>query len=1082
MKMSNLKSLVEIERRFQRSVSINASLFSSEHSLEGYQLLPSCVSVLNTISEHVLRTNQRAFTITGAFGTGKSALGFYICCLSSPQEEIKERALSKLRDYSEYQDIKKVFSDKTYDVHVLVGKRGSIADDLNNELFGSRASSLSENIKDFNQSSGKNKLVIVDELGRYLSQDQFDNCAALQNLAEAINCEGSKIIFIGILHQNFTAYAQFSAEYQKLEWQKVQGRFLDTPLVSHSEETLRMLSSALKTISPNKGNREYSDKSIEITVNYLASLRKIDREKLTKTFQKTWPLNPIVSLLLGPLSKRGFWQNNRSVFNFLTSLEPFGFQDFLASTNEHSPSLYGPTELWTYLEANYGLIIASDPTERRNWSVALDCIARTEALDEPNSTKVIKTIALLFLFSAGSPLRSNFQVIRASLPELQDEEILRILGILKKKKIIVEKRHADYFSLFEGSDFDFDESYEKLSIAEISPSAVNQLLNLPTMVARRNYIETGCLRWFQCRIADKESLQRELKIDSKGAIGKLILWLGTDSEQELKELCANIEEYKNGVNLVGIPSNRKEILSMSVELQKINRMLQDPALEGDRIARLEVQSTYNTAEDRLNSLIGKAFQDARWLIDGTLFETIENSTALNKLLSDLCDQKYNFSLRLNNELVNRDELSPNIKRARKNLIQHMLTREGSENLGFEGMPPEAMIFLSLFEAKGAYVQTETDSYKFCLPENNSSLIELWKLTKEYLSGKAPVELTDLYELWAKEPFGIKKGLMPILLVFFYCLNKKTLTFYLEKTYQAEVSPELIDLILARPELIQLKNYSGGQRDSEITNALFDYLRKGDETLVESSPLSVARSLVRKVFLQPKWALSTARASSQSKRFCEEVLKASDPIDLLFDQLPAILGAGTAKEVEEKIIERFNELEELSSSLYREVKEYLLKELDALSEAEIEQRGAAIKGHSGDFRLEGFIGIVSSLNKTNIHGIESLLSFVTGKQKGRWSDFDLLKAKTAIAELSFKFRHLEALSSSENQNNSRKLLGIVSAGNSGRKEWVIDVSVTPSPKSVELASKINKLLAGLSREETLSVLIDTINQVEGKNNG
>ena len=1079
MKMSNLKSLVEIERRFQRSVSINASLFSSEHSLEGYQLLPSCVSVLNTISEHVLRTNQRAFTITGAFGTGKSALGFYICCLSSPQEEIKERALSKLRDYSEYQDIKKVFSDKAYDVHVLVGKRGSIADDLNNELFGSRASSLSENIKDFNQSSEKNKLVIVDELGRYLSQDQFDNCAALQNLAEAINCEGSKIIFIGILHQNFTAYAQFSAEYQKLEWQKVQGRFLDTPLVSHSEETLRMLSSALKTISPSKGNREYSDKSIQITVSYLASLRKIDREKLTKTFQKTWPLNPIVSLLLGPLSKRGFWQNNRSVFNFLTSLEPFGFQDFLASTNEHSPSLYGPTELWTYLEANYGLIIASDPTERRNWSVALDCIARTEALDDPNSTKVIKTIALLFLFSAGSSLRSNFQVIRASLPELQDEEILRILSILKKKKIIVEKRHADYFSLFEGSDFDFDESYEKLSIAEISPSAVNQLLNLPTVVARRNYIETGCLRWFQCRIADKESLQRELKIDSKGAIGKLILWLGTDSEQELKELCANIEEYKNGVNLVGIPSNRKEILSMSVELQKINRMLQDPALEGDRIARLEVQSTYNTAEDRLNSLTGKAFQDARWLIDGTLFETIENSTALNKLLSDLCDQKYNFSLRLNNELVNRDELSPNIKRARKNLIQHMLTREGSENLGFEGMPPEAMIFLSLFEAKGAYVQTGTGSYKFCLPENNSSLIELWNLTKGCLSGKAPVELTALYDLWAKEPFGIKKGLMPILLVFFYCLNKKTLTFYLEKTYQAEVSPELIDLILARPELIQLKNYSGGKRDSEITDALFDYLRKGDETLVESSPLPVARSLVRKVFLQPKWALSTARASSQSKRFCEEVLKASDPIDLLFDQLPAILGARTAKEVEEKIIERFNELEELSSSLYREVKEYLLKELDALSAAEIEQRGTAIKGHSGDFRLEGFIGIVSSLNKTNVHGIESLLSFVTGKQKGRWSDFDLLKAKTAIAELSFKFRHLEALSSSENQNNSRKLLGIVSAGDSGRKEWVIDVSSTPSPKSVELASKIGKLLEGLSREETLSVLIDTINQVEGE---
>ena len=59
------------------------------------------------------------------------------------------------------------------------------------------------------------------------------------------------------------------------------------------------------------------------------------------------------------------------------------------------------------------------------------------------------------------------------------------------------------------------------------------------------------------------------------------------------------------------------------------------------------------------------------------------------------------------------------------------------------------------------------------------------------------------------------------------------------------------------------------------------------------------------------------------------------------------------------------------------------------------------------------------------------------------------------------------------------MGIVSAGDSGRKEWVIDVSSTPSPKSVELASKIGKLLEGLSREETLSVLIDTINQVEGE---
>ena len=89
--MNKLKSLVEISRRFQRSVNISADLTESGQVLEGYELMQSGVNVISSLSDFYRNTEQRAFTITGAFGVGKSALGLFICSLfSNNQENLKD--------------------------------------------------------------------------------------------------------------------------------------------------------------------------------------------------------------------------------------------------------------------------------------------------------------------------------------------------------------------------------------------------------------------------------------------------------------------------------------------------------------------------------------------------------------------------------------------------------------------------------------------------------------------------------------------------------------------------------------------------------------------------------------------------------------------------------------------------------------------------------------------------------------------------------------------------------------------------------------------------------------------------------
>ena len=73
-----------------------------------------------------------------------------------------------------------------------------------------------------------------------------------------------------------------------------------------------------------------------------------------------WPLHPAVACLLGPISRRRFGQNQRSLFGFLNSSEPHGFQDFLR--RESKDALYSTDRLWDYLRANLEPSILASPT------------------------------------------------------------------------------------------------------------------------------------------------------------------------------------------------------------------------------------------------------------------------------------------------------------------------------------------------------------------------------------------------------------------------------------------------------------------------------------------------------------------------------------------------------------------------------------------------------------------------------------------------------------------------------------------------------------------------------------------------
>src|SRR5262249_29641513 len=142
-------------------------------------------------------------------------------------------------------------------------------------------------------------------------------------------------IFVTILHQAVDRYTAQISPSRRQEWAKVQGRFEDVAFEEPTEQILRLMSDAIGHTGPEPFRKALDQQGGELGAELWALKTRIgglEKREFVDLFARCAPLHPTVALLLGPLFRR-LAQNERSLFAFLASGEPFGFREFL---REHS--------------------------------------------------------------------------------------------------------------------------------------------------------------------------------------------------------------------------------------------------------------------------------------------------------------------------------------------------------------------------------------------------------------------------------------------------------------------------------------------------------------------------------------------------------------------------------------------------------------------------------------------------------------------------------------------------------------------------------------------------------------------------
>ena len=333
---------------------------------------------------------------------------------------------------------------------------------------------------------------------------------------------------------------------------------------------------------------------------------------------------------------------------------------------------------------------------------------------------------------------------------------------------------------------------------------------------------------------------------------------------------------------------------------------------------------------------------------------------------------------MNSELINRDEPSSNSNKARKDLMYRMVSQGSQADLGYVGYPADAGLYFSIVKPLGLHRERGGGHWEFGEPfvaGRHEPMFLLWLATKSFLlEDNSRKKLSELYELWAGPPYGLRAGVMPVLAMAFFLANRAALALYVDRTFTSELSEAIIDEWLLDPSRVELSYVSASSDQSAYVEAVAASLPANVLVRASNEPLEVARALVGMVVSLPNWTRRTTTLSADAQAIRAMLLKANDPHKVLFSDLPTLLGARHPNDVLARLRGIAAELMDAYPRILTDVKATVLRALDQIDgdPKRLQSRAKVAKGIAGEFRLEAFVARLETFDGS-YEAIEGLIS-------------------------------------------------------------------------------------------------------------
>ena len=877
-------------------------------------------------------------------------------------------------------------------------------------VFNSTAGNLIDNMNIANaaiQDKFRGIVLIFDEFGRYV-EDYADEIKVktIQDLAEYCDHSENDNHLILVSHKQLSLYTNSMKKSISDEWKKVEGRFKPTSINVKYDQCLSLIGHIIPKTAVWETFKEKNKNDLTNLYDQAWEFKgfmlppKIGKES---PFEDGFPLHPITLFALDRLSKK-VAQNERTFFTYLAGDEENALFSQLKKYNIKEFHFIGLDAIYDYFELN---IKAYKTDESYEIYKKLQYALNKLGIDDMGyMTRVLKAIATINIIADTENLAADRDTL-LSIIDGNSEDILKAIDILEQKKIIKFMRQYGYYDFFDSSIFDLEAMIEK-KLPGISDEMVVSILNekfVDFVLYPYAYNEKYHMnRVFIPIFAKKGDLTKKTFYNTlpKYYDGIAIFTLDNQADENVYEQTIDLPQRTFLIanrKAKALESEVRRYIAVNYYYSKKEELAKD-----DPTVVNELRVYLNEQEAIVAEQIRKwrsLKETGTFVILNGKSYNITSEEELANVLSGIMEDAFNRTLIVNNDLVNRNNLSGAIKLARKKALESIMEQQDIyEGCGF--LSPEFNIIRSVLSKNGIvskkdsreeyYVPIEEQN-KFCdgVVSGESVTNSIIDMIKGAESERLP--LNELYKMLKSEPYGLRDGYIPILIA--YVLRAyQNVSLYFHGNEHSYTQEELVKA-LSEPENYTLFVCNWNEEEMAYIESLEEifkiYLPKGDS-------LNRLEDLFKAVNTHYSSISKSARTtevyvSDIAKKYRNIMsLSYKDYNKFFFDVLPEL--NSNLQELIIQIRSIKKELESVNEKQYirvvRATKQVfeISEDEDMMSAIEtLYQESWKEKSQKAfDYTTNGVLDIVSKVsNLSEKNFIEELARAVTGFELNYWTD-------------------------------------------------------------------------------------------------
>ncbi|WP_226537429.1 hypothetical protein [Fictibacillus halophilus] len=615
--------------------------------------------------------------------------------------------------------------------------------------------------------------IIHDEFGRFLQglkgERLNEAMQDIQDFAELANrVESLKILFI--THKSLRLYFKGLSNETAKEFQRIEKRFKQYHISNDQKTFLQLAEVILKHNLKDKP--QITDFNYNLTVSKLKkyslfpSLNPEDREKII--VESLYPLHPITLYMLPDLSKI-FGQNERTLFTFLESDEKAGLNGHLRESDNY----YLPYKLFDYFFPNTN---ESDVDTEVSQYLLLykKAFARipVNIKDHKICVNLVKLISLWNLCGLQKEQGISTQFLAFSMQE-EESYLEEILQLLQRNKVLRYNLIANSWEINTGSSIDVKAKIDSLlQVSSLNTDSIYKILNgnLPKKYyfPERYNDEKDMTRFAEVEVLlENDFFNLDFNFFKNNKADLIIYFILPNSIENIENIKESISklEVKENV-LFAIHHLSSSIVEAEIKnIKVIEELISDKTLftedKGikEELSLLLEESIFIIKKylDELSSFN----ENIIWFINAKEIK-ICNSIVLSDRLSDICDNLFKKAPRVVNDSFNRMNISSQQKKAAITLVNGIIENTNDEKFGISGNGPEYAIYAAVFKNNGNFFKV-VNSFNY-----EEIDYEPYKLLRDdiitLLNSHPKGNFNNLIEIFSNTPYGIRRPLIPILLV------------------------------------------------------------------------------------------------------------------------------------------------------------------------------------------------------------------------------------------------------------------------------------------------------------------------------